>query len=154
MEKIELRDSGRRVYLVGNTYSLRDAIKDIGGHWDADAKAWWVASSKRSAAEAVLAKAEETSKARTEARASLTGPMMRIEGNTYPVRDRLAALGARWNARFKMWEIASSHLEEAKAIVATVPAKTTRSFRSKKMGRCWECGGYGPLNSDGECGRC
>ena len=43
-----------------------------------------------------------------------------------------------------------------------VVRSATRSFarrsssgdRYVKTGRCWECGAYGPLTQDGECGHC
>lgn len=35
-----------RVYFDGNTYPIKDQIKSIGGHWDADRKMWWVGKAK------------------------------------------------------------------------------------------------------------
>ena len=35
---------GRRTYLIGNTYGIRDEIRAAGGHWDADRRAWWIGS--------------------------------------------------------------------------------------------------------------
>lgn len=43
---------------------------------------------------------------------------MKIEGNTYPVRDQLKALGARWNAAGKYWEISADKAAQANKIVA------------------------------------
>ncbi len=40
---------GRRYYLTGNTYAVRDALKAAGCHWDAERKAWW--TSKQDVAE-------------------------------------------------------------------------------------------------------
>lgn len=50
---IALDRKGRRTYLRGDTFSSKDAIKDAGGHWDADERAWWIGDHKR--AEALLA---------------------------------------------------------------------------------------------------
>lgn len=39
---ITLERVGRRTYLRGETFPVKDSIKDAGGHWDADARAWWL----------------------------------------------------------------------------------------------------------------
>lgn len=44
---------GRRTYLHGDTFSAKDAIKDAGGHWDADRRAWWLGDHAR--AESIVA---------------------------------------------------------------------------------------------------
>jgi hypothetical protein len=85
-----------------------------------------------------------------------------IEGNTYPVKDQLKALGCRWNGDMKRWEAPGDVVERAKAIVAGAPSKTSSGsskrgsygFKSRRIGVCWECGARGPLDSDGMCGRC
>lgn len=51
-----------RVYLVGDTFAIKDRIKGMGGHWDADRKAWWVGKVKEKEAEAL---AEESASATT-----------------------------------------------------------------------------------------
>ena len=33
---------GRRSYIVGETYSVRTALRDAGAHWDPGRKAWWL----------------------------------------------------------------------------------------------------------------
>lgn len=43
---ISLEKTGTRIYLVGDTFAAKDAIKSIGGHWDGDRRAWWVGSAK------------------------------------------------------------------------------------------------------------
>lgn len=51
---VALRDQGSRVYFTGNTFPIKDKIKAIGGHWDGDAKAWWVGVVKRQEAEQLV----------------------------------------------------------------------------------------------------
>ena len=47
-----------------------------------------------------------------------------ITGNTYPVREKLKALGARWNAERKCWTVSRDKADTARAIVASAgPAK-------------------------------
>ena len=43
-----------------------------------------------------------------------------IQGNTYPVKDQLKALGAKWNPEYKSWFIVDSKLDEANRIVGSV----------------------------------
>lgn len=61
---IELKPEGRRIYLEGNTYPVRDAIRDLGATWDGDSKRWWVGAAKREAAAALVAKLNTTSPSR------------------------------------------------------------------------------------------
>ncbi len=37
---------GRRVYLRGNTYQYKGALKDLGAKWDRDQRAWWVSTTR------------------------------------------------------------------------------------------------------------
>lgn len=49
---------GARVYVLGQTFAIRDAIKSAGGHWDAERKAWWIGATKRAELEAAIAVAK------------------------------------------------------------------------------------------------
>lgn len=44
-----------------------------------------------------------------------------IVGNTYPVRDKLRALGGRWSRAQNAWLLPADKAEEAKALVANAP---------------------------------
>jgi hypothetical protein len=46
---ITIQSEGRRHYLIGNTYPLKDQIRGAGCKWDGDRKAWW--TGKRDVAE-------------------------------------------------------------------------------------------------------
>lgn len=41
-----------------------------------------------------------------------------ITGNTYPVKEQLKALGARWNPDAKAWMVEAEKAEQARNIVA------------------------------------
>jgi len=43
------------VLITGNTYPVKDALKDLGGRWDAAAKGWRVPADKADAARALVA---------------------------------------------------------------------------------------------------
>lgn len=51
--------------------------------------------------------------------------LVKITGNTFPVKDRLNRLGARWNRDGRFWEISEDKAAEAQAIVEgqTAPAR-------------------------------
>lgn len=38
---ITIQADGRRFYLLGNTYPIREQLRGAGAKWDADRKAWW-----------------------------------------------------------------------------------------------------------------
>jgi hypothetical protein len=43
--------------------------------------------------------------------------MVAISGNTFPVKDALKALGARWDAANRVWMISADKAEQAKSLV-------------------------------------
>ena len=43
---ITVETIGRRTYLRGNTYPVKDAIKAMGARWDRDVKGWWMSNAK------------------------------------------------------------------------------------------------------------
>ena len=47
-----------------------------------------------------------------------TENLVAITGNTYPVKEQLKSLGARWNADAKCWMVAESQAIRAREIVA------------------------------------
>lgn len=63
-----------------------------------------------------------------------------ITGNTYPVKDRLKALGGRWNADAKAWMIPADHAAEAQRLVGASQTNRARFIRPAEIKRCWECG--------------
>ena len=52
-----------------------------------------------------------------------------VRGNTYPVREQLKALGARWDATARVWRVPAEKAAEAQALVPREAVK-----------QCWECG--------------
>ena len=60
-----------------------------------------------------------------------TQTLVAVSGNTYPVKERLKALGARWNADGKCWMVAADKAEQAKAIVVGAGPKRPYSGASR-----------------------
>jgi hypothetical protein len=85
--------------------------------------------------------------------------MRAISGNTYPVKEQIRALGARWNADKKGWDVADEKADQAKAIVAAAPAKAPANGQSSyRPSRCKTCGcaasQYNPIYRSGDCKDC
>lgn len=58
--------------------------------------------------------------------------MTAIRGNTYPVKDRLKALGAKWDGEQKAWLVPDDKAQVAQQLVAQAP--------SAPLGVCSKCG--------------
>lgn len=71
-----------------------------------------------------------------------------ISGNTYPVKDKIKALGGRWDAERKAWMVPSERAEQARQLVAGAPTGyvSTHSSRPALRRRRW--------NQDDECEMC
>lgn len=57
--------------------------------------------------------------------------MVAISGNTYPVKEQLKSLGARWHADEKCWMVAESQAIRAREIVAGAGPKKPYSGASR-----------------------
>src|SRR5882672_6365814 len=72
-----------------------------------------------------------------------TMSLVTISGNTYPVKEKLKALGARWNPDAKAWMVASEKADEARALVSGASSKSTTTTGERpryRPTRCAECG--------------
>lgn len=45
---------GKRIYVIGDTYPIKDKLKNEGAHWDNDRKAWWIGAGKESAIQHII----------------------------------------------------------------------------------------------------
>ena len=80
-----------------------------------------------------------------------TAATVLVTGNTYPVKDSLKALGARWDAAAKGWRVPADKAEAARALVSgTAPKAPTRTTAWSPCGYpgchpsyCDECDGKG-----------
>jgi hypothetical protein len=60
-----------------------------------------------------------------------------ITGNTFPVKDKLKALGARWDPDRKAWTISSDKADKARQIVESLPPDPKPEY----TGKCLKCKG-------------
>jgi hypothetical protein len=52
---ITTETAGTRIYVLGDTYPIRDRLRGAGAHWDGQRRAWWIGAAKRAAIEALVA---------------------------------------------------------------------------------------------------
>jgi len=52
----------------------------------------------------------------------MSGTLVAIIGNTYPVKDEIKALGGRWDATRKCWMVPQERADEARTLVEAQPA--------------------------------
>lgn len=64
--------------------------------------------------------------------------LVKVTGNTYPVRDKIRALGGWWDAGIKTWLVPEDKAEEARKLVADAPAKVPGN--KPHFDKCHECG--------------
>lgn len=51
---------GARLYIANSPYSIKDRLKSIGCHWDADRRQWWIGQAKRAELEAIISSSSAT----------------------------------------------------------------------------------------------
>jgi translation elongation factor EF-Tu-like GTPase len=97
---ITIESRGRRHYLVGNTYPIKDAIRSAGCKWDGDAKAWY--SGKRETVEQLMAKLANAPTAPEQEReapgtsAKVAG-RAKYQGKTYYIAGRVVRGRTRYD---------------------------------------------------------
>lgn len=152
---MRLETSGQRIYFRDASFAAKDELKRAGARWDPDSKAWWMGAAKRSAAEALVARLDSAARALEASLPPASGGMVEVSGNTYPVRDRLRALGGEWDGQVKVWRVPESRLPQATALVASAPPKD--AYRPTK---CRQCGarpgprGWPRIYRSGICSDC
>lgn len=68
-------------------------------------------------------------------------PPVVVQGNTFPVKDQLKALGGKWDPVSRAWTVPADKAAEAQALVAQHARPAPQSNRpNQKMGRCVACG--------------
>lgn len=120
--------------VTGNTYPHRVALRAMGGKWDAEAQGWRVPQDRAGEACALVAgvavafvgaqraQAPRPQQAqrpapRRDGRAQRGPSTVLVEGDTFPVRDALRAMGGRWDRTAKAWRIPADRAADARALV-------------------------------------
>jgi hypothetical protein len=66
--------------------------------------------------------------------------MTTITGNTFPVKDQLKALGARWNPDAKGWMVSDDKADVARKLVAGASTAPRQATGKPHFHKCHECG--------------
>ena len=106
----DIVEEGRRVYVLGNTYPFKDKLRGMGFKFDGDRRAWWIG--KRSFAKiedrveslanpdlSILPNLNTVLKLGPAIEAYAAHGRLYLQGNTFPIKDRLKALGFRWDSK-------------------------------------------------------
>ena len=133
MKSAEDRPDPPLVALTGDTYPVRAQLKVLGALWDSAGRVWRIAPEKAAQAQALVdhrprmdtaPAVEESTPDDTLAalpdpfdEAAQAPPLVALTGNTYPLKEALKALGARWDAEQRAWLIRADKAEHARAII-------------------------------------
>jgi hypothetical protein len=107
---VMIESTGRRHYIVGNTFPLREKLRAMGAHWDADRKAWWTA--KLDAAKELISTATQVvgqPHAQQVGDAAVVAGRAEYKGNMYYIagrrcdHDGVAEVMSRDNARVLLY---------------------------------------------------
>lgn len=68
-------------------------------------------------------------------------PPVVVQGNTFPVKDQLKALGGKWDPVSRAWTVPADKAAEAQALVAQHARPASTGIRpNAKPGKCVACG--------------
>src|SRR4029453_8246210 len=82
------REHGKH-FITGNTFSVKDQLKELGCKWDGDAGLWYHSDPK------IAAKAQDLVPA---------GPLRHVIGQApFALKDQLKELGAKWDSEKNHW---------------------------------------------------
>ncbi len=69
--------------------------------------------------------------------------MVLITGNTFPVKDKIKALGGKWDAMAKGWNVPAEHASAIRSLVLGAPKSTFKPRKCKcgqpLTGRFFKC---------------
>lgn len=174
---------GRRIYVTGNTYEIKNKLKDIGCKFDPDRKQWWIGSSKKSEVEAVvnnldgkeikedLSKKEVYGKVQYKSKSGRVGTyyviaqgkgrlrLTNLDGSIdFWVDEAVCKWAKRYEARYDSWQDRDVYqtLGGIKRFVEEIKDRTERGLTpvADYPGKECPCCGSEPLNSNLYCWEC
>lgn len=76
---------GGRVYVIGNSFPVKDRLKAAGCHWDPDRRQWWIGAAKASALATIVASAASAPAAPEDLGKSRVYGKVQYKGRSYYV---------------------------------------------------------------------
>ena len=103
-----METADKKFFIAGNSYAIKDQLKELGFKWDAEAKNWYHTN------ETVASTAQKFVPA---------GPEKHfIHGNCYPFTEQLKEMECRWDPDSKAWYHLNKEIaEKAQALVNKAP---------------------------------
>lgn len=140
---IQVETRGRRVYLIGNTFSIKDQLKALGFAFDGQERAWWVSTTKyatiKGKVEALLQPAAPASVSAPD-QEEVVAPGIKavwrdgrvyVTGNTFSIKDQLKDNGFRWDGINKSWYVSQAAWPQAKRMFAPARSEAPPSRSGK-----------------------
>jgi hypothetical protein len=120
---------GRRIYIrCGYQSRTNTDLRNLGAHWDADARALWIGSGKAAQVIAILTAAAERVAAVEAVKATATAANLwvTIPFEASAIREQAKQLGARWDRIRKQWALptAEAHATISGEVAAYQQAET------------------------------
>jgi hypothetical protein len=161
---------GARVYVTGETYSIRDRLKSAGCHWDGERRQWWIGAAKAAEIEVLIGRAAVEAPPKEDLDAARVQAKVEYKGRTYyaiaETRDgakrRLVTLDGKvdfWAQSNDMSSLKTYHSREYRGRTEYTTLGSIRRFvereqRNRQAGGavCAECGTSGELVRDLEDG--
>ena len=169
---MQVEINGRRAYVLGDTFAIKDRLKEAGCKWDPDRRAWYIGAAKAAAIEKLIgepAPPEDLSQARVFGKAEYKGRAYYVIATSKDgSKHRLTVLdgsivfwadatACKWTKTYEPKQRFGGYgrgtitqhqtLGSLRRFVERQKNPTTRT------GECTECGHRGPMGqSCSECG--
>jgi glucan-binding YG repeat protein len=107
-EEFRMETMDKKYFITGNSYAIKDQLKELGFKWDAEAKNWYH---------------NNETIASTAQKFVPEGPEKHfIHGNCYPFTEQLKEMECRWDPDSKAWYHLNKEIaEKAQALVSKAP---------------------------------
>ena len=164
---------GARIYVTGNTFAIKQQLKDAGCHWDGERKQWWIGAAKAAAISQLVAATDGKEVAEDLSRCRVYGKVQ-YKGRTYYViaqgQERLrltvldgsisfwAAAGEcewvkRYEPRTRFAGYRRGQVTEYQTLGDLQHFVKAQKNPDTRRGECTECGSWGPSGEAcSECG--
>lgn len=87
---------GARLYVSGNTFAIKDQLRNLGAHLDSDRKEWWVGRAKEQALRDLLKSIETNHVPSNEGKSRAVAPSTKVRGKaTYKGRTYYVIASAK-----------------------------------------------------------
>jgi hypothetical protein len=170
---IKTEKVGTRVYVVGNTFAIKDRLKSAGCHWDGERKQWWIGAAKADKITSIVGGLDGKEIKEDFSNSRLYGKV-EYKGRSYYVlavgQDRLrltvldssivfwaAVSECKWTKRYEVRTRFGGYGRGQIEVYTTLGSirefiETQKQEKASGKPACAECGKHGDLHHDLEDG--